>query len=95
VIAMAGHAVGSEREDRFGLDVVQDRRDLRDGFILVDLGARAVGIPEPMVIPHAEQGQTRVELGGADSNSFVEAPRVVVREARLATRHRVRCRATS
>ena len=89
VVVMTRHALGPERQHRVGPYVGHHLGDPAYRLFLVDVGAPAVGVVEPVVLGDAELGQRRLHLrvrtaasgapeGQRSSSGEPSSPRVAV-----------------
>jgi hypothetical protein len=82
---MAGHAVGAEGQHRVGLHRSHHSGHPAYGLVLVDVGAPAVGIVEPVVLGDAEDRQRGLHLGRTHGRQLRPArPAFLVGRAQLA-----------
>ena len=65
MVVVPGHAVGAEGQHRVGLHVGHQGGDPAYRLVLVDVGAAAVRVVEPVVLGDAEDRQRALHLRGA------------------------------
>src|SRR5581483_4751286 len=88
VVDVPGHPLGPEGQHRVRLYVPHDLHEATDGLVRGNISATAIGIVEPDVLAHTEDGETRLELLLTDGRQRVEGPSVFVERPQLAARGR-------
>lgn len=81
VVVVAGDAVGSERHDGVGPDLVDDRGDGGDQGAERRTDVLTVGQAQASGVSDPDRGQRRGQLTGAQARSLSQAATVVVGEA--------------
>src|SRR5438270_7901743 len=83
VIGVPRHPVRPEGEHGVRLHVAHDLGDTGHGLLGRDIGASAIRVVEPHVLPDAEHGETRLELRFTDRRQGFGRPAFVVERPRL------------